>query len=209
MSNIEKRYFEGTAEIRMQDGKETRSIQGGAIVFNRWSHDLGGFIERILPTAMDDVDLSNVIATRNHNFDKPLGKTVKGTLELEMKNDEVRFVIPEMPNTTVGNDTLEDIRTGNIDGASFMFRVEKDGSDWNFDRKDGIAERTVKKIHSVIELGPVTMPAYPDSSASRSVMDEMSEARSEFEEEKRKANEPKMVSVLSEKLKYEHLRTKF
>jgi phage head maturation protease len=31
---------------------ESRTISGCAIVFNKWSNDLGGFYERILPEAI-------------------------------------------------------------------------------------------------------------------------------------------------------------
>lgn len=199
-----KRFFTGNAEIvRSESGEETREIRGEAIVFNSWSENLGGFIERILPNALDDVDLSGVVATRNHNFDKPLARADKGTLILEKTETGLRYHIPNMPNTTAGNDTLEDVRCRNIDGASFMFTVEENDMDWEFKntRTQGIAEVTIKKIKRIYELGPVTMPAYSGTSAR---------SMTEIFERKKKEVESKelMRSVTDTERKYKQLRAK-
>jgi HK97 family phage prohead protease len=202
-----KRTFDGSAEIVQRDGEETMSIRGNAIVFNRWSHNLGDFREKILPDAVRDVDLSNVIATRNHDFDKPLGRVNKGTLELEITPEGVRYTIPKMPNTTVGRDTLEDVRNGNIDGASFMFLVRDEDIEWNFETENGVAEATIKRISKIIELGPVTMPAYPDTTATRSMIEIYEEAKKRFEIEKNRQN--LVPNTIDEELEFDLMRAKF
>ena len=205
---LHKRYIEGSAEIvRNDEGEETRQIRFDAIVFNKWSRNLGGFKERILPSAMDGVDLSQIVATRNHNFDKVLARADKGTLKLEVTENGLRGYIPNVPNTTAGNDTLEDVRTGNIDGASFMFGVRDEDIEWRFEdtEEEGVAEATVKKFSRIVELGPVTMPAYPQTSASRS----MEECYQRAKEQLSNAEANKKVSVLTNEMRYNQLRAKF
>ena len=74
----------------------------------------------------------------------------------------------DYPNTTVGNDTLEQIRLGNVFGMSFAFR-----DDWE-DTENGVSyERTnetidgkevwlrhVKRIVELYDVANVTHPAY-------------------------------------------------
>lgn len=208
MSKYEERILTGKAEIRNnEDGTESRSIKGEGIVFGKWSHPIAGlFRERILPTALDGVDLTDVVATRNHNFDKPLGRTKNNTLQLKITERGLEYDIKNIPNTSHGNDTLEDVRSGLIDGSSFMFGVEDD--DWNFETDSGIAERTINKISRVVELGPVTMPAYPDASSYRSSMEEYEAARSEFQKAK-EVNKNLVPNTVEDELRYDLMRAKY
>lgn len=202
-AKLHKRFIPGNAEIiRNNEGEETRQIRFDAIVFNQWSHNLGGFKERILPEALDGLDLSGVVATRNHNFDKVLARADKGTLKLEITNEGLRGYIPNVPDTTAGNDTLEDIRTQNIDGASFMFWARDEDIDWKFkdtEERD-VAEATIKKISRIVELGPVTMPAYPQTTASRSMEESYKRAKEIAEKNKK-------VNVLENEMRYKELRS--
>lgn len=202
-----QRKYDATAEVVTRTEGEGMSIRGNAIVFNKWSHNLGGFRERILPEAVRGLDFSNLIATRGHDFDKPLGRVNKGTLEVEITDEGVRYYIPNMPNTTVGRDTYEDVRNGNIDGASFMFIVRDEDIDWNFETENGVADATIKRIGKIIELGPVTMPAYPDTTASRSMLDMYEGAKRRFEREKNKEN--LVPNTVDEELEFELMRAKY
>ena len=163
MESIERRILTDIpVEIRKtEDGKER--IEGYGIVFNQWSHNLGGFIERIDPQAVDGISWDGVIASRNHNFDLLLGR-VPNTMEISTDNRGTKYSI-DPPNTTPGNDTLEMIRRGDIDGSSFMFSVKDDK--WEKPDKDGEPyKRTITKFGRVIEMGPVVGPAYPQTDAS-------------------------------------------
>lgn len=194
MSNLEKRTFEGSIEIRKaDDGTESRTIEGYGAVFNEWSHDLGWFREKMERTAFDGVDMSNVVATFNHNFDNVLARADSNTLRLSVDERGLKYEF-EAPNTTVGNDLLENIRNGNVKGSSFMFSVAKGGSTWTEGKE--IDERVITQVERLIELGPVTNPAYPDTTVAKR------DRESAIEEK------PKMVSVLNQELKYKHLRSK-
>lgn len=164
MENREKRTYLGSIEIETRDGEETRTISGYAAVFDKWSHDLGFFREKLSRTAFDGVDMSDVVATFNHNFDHVLARSSSGTLNLSVDENGLKYTF-DAPNTTAGNDLLENVRNGNIKGSSFMFTVKE--QTWKYTEDDEADERTIEKVGSLIELGPVTMPAYPDTSAAK------------------------------------------
>ena len=149
-------------EIRAtEDGKER--IEGYGIVFDRWSHNLGGFVERIDRSAVDGINFDGVIASRNHNFDLLLGRVPK-TMDISIDERGVLYSI-DPPNTTPGKDTLEMVRRGDIDGSSFMFTVREDK--WEKPENDGDPyKRTITKFDRVFEMGPVVGPAYPQTDAT-------------------------------------------
>ena len=196
MSNQEKRTLEGFIEIRAnEDGTESRTVEGYGAVFGQWSHNLGWFKEKMERSSFDNVDMSNVIATFNHNFDNVLARADSNTLSLSVDERGLKYSF-EAPKTTAGNDLLENIRNGNVKGSSFMFTVAKNGSTWT-DGED-VDERVITQVDKLIELGPVTNPAYPDTTV----------AKRDLESLKEENEKPKMVSVLDKELKYKHLRAK-
>lgn len=200
MSNKEQRTYTGSIEIRMNDdGSESRTIEGYAAVFDTWSHDLGWFREKIDRSAFEGVDMSDVVATFNHDFNYPLARTSSNTLKLMVDERGLKYEF-NAPNTTAGNDLLENVRNGNIKGSSFMFTVSEDT--WTFKKGEDMDERTVIKVGKLFELGPVVMPAYPDTSAA---------ARSaEAAKEEVKAEEKEEVQRTATKLKltYTYLKNK-
>ena len=177
-----------------ENGEESRTIEGYGAVFNRWSHNLGWFKEKMERSSFDNVDMSNVIATFNHNFDNVLARADSDTLKLEVDDRGLKYSF-EAPNTTAGNDLLENVRNGNVKGSSFMFTVAKNGSTWT--EGEDVDERVITQVERLIELGPVTTPAYPDTSVAKRDLESLKEEK-----------KPKMVSVLDKELKYKHLRSK-
>ena len=166
----EQRFFTGTIGIQKRAGdEESRTIEGYAVVFDRFSSVLGSsywaFKEKISRTAFDGVDMSGVIATFNHNFDNVLARVDAGNLKLTIDETGLKYEF-EAPNTTVGNDLLENVRNGNISGSSFMFTTDEER--WTYKDDESIPdEREIVKIRDLYELGPVTIPAYPDTTAAK------------------------------------------
>lgn len=165
MNNAEKRFYTHPLKIEERaDGQESRTISGYGVVFDKWSRNLGWFREKINRNAFDDVDFSEVVATFNHNFDNILARVDSDTLKLSVDDTGVKYTF-EAPNTTVGNDLLENVRNGNVKGSSFMFTVEEET--WTFKDNDEVDDREVMRIGNFYELGPVTVPAYPDTTAAK------------------------------------------
>lgn len=163
------KYFLGELpeiEQRDENGVKTDYIVGYAARFDSWSNPMQfwgkPFVEKIDKRAFDEVDFSKVVASRNHDFNI-LGRTDKGTLAVKIDTVGLRYEL-KVPNTTNGKDTLEDVRNGNLAGSSFVFSLKEDN--WTFkEDKNTPDERTILKFDKIFELGPVGMPAYPDSTA--------------------------------------------
>ena len=154
----ERRFLQ--AEVRA-DG-ESRKVVGYAAVFDKDSENLGGFVERIAPGAFDGVLKDDVAALLNHDPNFVLARNNK-TLKLEVDKVGLRYEF-EAPNTTAGNDLIENLRLGNISKSSFAFSVDED--DWDV-RSDGPDMRTIKRVKRLYDVSPVTYPAYPDTSVAQ------------------------------------------
>lgn len=156
---------------------EENIVEGYALKFNKESRDLGGFIETISPSALDDVDLSDVRCFLDHDSSKLLGRTSSGTLSLTVDEIGLRFRCV-LPNTSVGRDAMELVKRGDLNQCSFGFTVKEDA--WT---PGEIMHRSINKIGQLLEISLVSIPAYDDTDvmvASRS----MQEAVNELEKRK-------------------------
>lgn len=138
---------------------ENRKISGTAVVFNQRSEDLGGFIEEIDPHAFDGVDTSDVVLLYNHNTGDVLARTSAQTLNLSFDNNGVHFEA-EIPETTLGNDTMTNLENRNVQGMSFGFTIDDD--DWQ-EQPDGSLLHIVRKIGKLYELSLTPFPAYKET----------------------------------------------
>ena len=161
------------------NGQPSRTVVGHPIVYGvrsvnltPWS-DTRVVFEILEPGCItqDVFDRSDVIYNNNHStrIEDMIGRCYKGKGTLSIKPGERNVEIScDYPNTTVGNDTLEQIRLGNVFGMSFAFR-----DDWE-DTENGVSyERTnetidgkevwlrhVKRIVELYDVANVTHPAY-------------------------------------------------
>jgi len=99
----------------------------------------------------------------NHDTGSILGSTRAGTLKL-VEDGRGLKVTAELPNTTLGRDTAELLRRGDVDAMSFGFSVPKNGDAWS---EDG-AERTLKEIR-LHEVSIVAFPAYTATAGTATV----------------------------------------
>ena len=167
----EKRSFLG--EVRM-DSPETDEasqvkIVGYAAKFNSRSKNLGGFVEIIAPGAFDDVLEDDTRAVFNHDPNFVLGRRSSGTLKLFIDEIGLGYEITPPDTQTVRDLVLTPMERGDINQSSFVFRLGHRGDDWHED-EDGILVRTINKVSALIDVSPVTYPAYTDTdSAKRSL----------------------------------------
>ncbi|WP_199827799.1 HK97 family phage prohead protease [Streptomyces specialis] len=163
MTHTEIRSVPSRVELRTVSGVHT--LTGYAIRFNESSADLGGFVERIAPGAWDPVQATHdVIATFNHDTNNVLGRKSAGTLRLFADSRGIRYEI-DIPETTTGRDVTELVRRGDIVGSSFTFRVNPGGMEFTAesDTGSGLPVRVITSM-TVLEVGPVLLPAYPTTS---------------------------------------------
>jgi HK97 family phage prohead protease len=150
----------------VEDGSEREYIVGYAAKFGVNSLDLGDFIERIDPRAFGIVSerrgRKKSLETRalwNHDANFPLAR-YPGTLSMTVDEVGLRYEFP-VPDTTYGRDIASNIRAGIVKGSSFSFTVPSGGDSWAIE--DGRSVRTITRIDSLLDVGPVTFPAYPDA----------------------------------------------
>jgi HK97 family phage prohead protease len=148
------------------DGSEDEYIVGYAAKFGVLSLDLGDFVERIDPGAFGIVaerrGRRRPLETRalwNHDANYPLAR-YPGTLSMSVDEIGLRYEFP-VPDTTYGRDIASNIRAGIVKGSSFSFTVPSGGDSWAVE--DGRSVRTIQRVDSLIDLGPVCFPAYPDA----------------------------------------------
>ena len=148
------------------DGNEREYIVGYAAKFGVNSLVLGDFVERIDPGAFGIVSerrgRKKPLETRalwNHDANYPLAR-YPGTLKLSVDDVGLRYEFP-VPDTTYGRDIASNIRAGIVKGSSFSFTVPSGGDSWAVE--DGQSIRTITRIDSLLDVGPVTFPAYPDA----------------------------------------------
>ena len=153
-------------ESRSEDGAEREWVVGYAAKFGVLSLDLGDFVERIDPGAFGIVaerrGRRRPLETRalwNHDPNFPLAR-YPGTLRMTVDEVGLRYEFP-VPDTTYGRDIASNIRAGIVKGSSFSFTVPSGGETWS--QEDGRSVRTITAIDSLLDVGPVTFPAYPDA----------------------------------------------
>lgn len=150
------------------------TLEGYAIVFDTESVDLGGYTERIAPTAITNESIAqqrfDVFAFLNHDEHKVLGRTKSKTLELSVDTRGVYFKL-HLGNTEAARDCRNYIERGEISNMSFSFTCK----DYSFDEVvgDDGNKRYVKNVLSMIlyEVSPVFLPAYEVSSCEASKRD--------------------------------------
>lgn len=173
-----------------EDGSERQYIVGYAAKFGVNSLDLGDFIERIDPGAFGIVaerrGRKKPLETRalwNHDANFPLAR-YPGTLKLNVDEVGLRYEFP-VPDTTYGRDIASNIAAGIVKGSSFSFTVPSGGDSWSVE--DGRSIRTINRVDTLLDVGPVTFPAYPDADvkvAQRS-FDHFRQERQRHEEARR------------------------
>jgi HK97 family phage prohead protease len=128
-------------------------LVGYAVVFDTRSRDLGGFVEIVRPSAVERAIRADasVVALYTHDAGAVLGRTPK-TLRLTRDEHGLAFEL-ERPQTRTGQDVLELVTRGDVNGASFRFRTVKDA--W---RKDGDG-----MIHELldVEIAEISLTAFP------------------------------------------------
>lgn len=171
-------------EIR-EDDEGKRMLTGYAVKWGEKSQVLGYFYkfrEQFKKGAFaDSLEKDDQRFLWSHDPSKVLGRTKNRTLRLEEDDVGLRFEL-DLPNTTLGNDTYESIKRGDVDGVSFGFKMEDHEIE---EPDDDLPLRTVKKAR-LLEVSAVAFPAYPDSEVSARGYDPLKEYITERENLKRK-----------------------
>lgn len=138
---------------------ERRTIGGYGAVFGKRSVNLGGFHEILDPQLFNKSRADGwpgVICRFNHEDNLLLGTTRSGTLRLSVDNVGLPYEV-DLPRCR--DDVFEMTQRGDIAHSSFAFRAYDE--DWGID-DSGYPLRTVTSA-KLLDVSPVTNPAYPDA----------------------------------------------
>jgi len=138
-----------------------KSLSGYAIVYNKTSENLGGFVERIEPGACTEaLRTSDVRCLFNHDSNYLLGRSSAATLELKEDNAGVHFRAYLLPFDPISYAIARRVDRRDVGGCSFSF---VDPTDRWILEPGKIDMRIVERIGRIFDVGPVTYPAYPDT----------------------------------------------
>jgi uncharacterized protein len=162
---LEQRNIKAT-EIRVVTGADgSKVLTGYAVRFNSPSVDLGGWTEICSPGMFSRTlkQSPDVLMLRDHLSSQLLGRTTAGTLTLNQDDKGLAFSVT-LPNTAIADDTVENIRLGNLDACSFGFNVPEGGDKWT-STSDGAVVRTLLDVN-LAEVSITSFAAYPETSVS-------------------------------------------
>lgn len=156
IDDAERRFVVELVELR-EEG-EQKFIEGYAYKVGSIA-DLGGFTEEIAQNAASEVLNDDVRGLFNHEANLVLGRTKAGTMTLTEDSVGLRYSIKYNPNDPDHVKVAEKIKRGDVSQSSFAFRVKDD----KWETRNGKEHRTVVKFKRLIDVSPVTYPAYPDA----------------------------------------------
>lgn len=166
----ERRINPFKPELRSaDDGSGPKHIWGYASMFGKLSRKLGGFVERVDNRAFTEgraTGFPDVVCRFNHNDDFLLGTVNARTCLIGVDSTGLLYdVVPP----SFRSDIIELMERGDVSSSSFAFRVPEGGDDW------GLSDfnyplRTLLSV-DLVDVAPVTTPAYPDATSAVRSMD--------------------------------------
>lgn len=175
---VQQRTHRASFEVR-DDENGQPTIRGYAAVFDAPTR-IGSFTEVIARGAFDDVmETADVRALFNHDANMILARRHSdGTGTLRLFTDDHGLGYEFTPGSqSYARDLVESMKRGDINASSFAFTIKE--QEWSSDH----SKRTVQKVGNLLDIAPVTYPAYPQSSASLRHEEAAQEVRSTEEKE--------------------------
>lgn len=174
----ERRFIPGR-ELRAETNGSEARLTGYGAVFNSWSELLYDFREQILPGAFTAaLGTSDVRFLVNHGglaLARYRGGKSQGTMTLTEDRTGLAFDATLDASSPEVQSLVSAINRGDIDGCSFAFSLgtwEERKTREKWEEFDGVVSRTILSVAEIYDVGPVTFPAYADTSvATRSLVD--------------------------------------
>ena len=110
------------------------------------------YYEKVSRDAFNGALIDDVVLNIDH-VGKPAAKTKNGTLELEVRNNDI-YMKADLSKNATGRELFEDITNGFYDKMSFAFTI----ADEEYDKDT--RTRTIKRVDRLYDVSAVTVPAY-------------------------------------------------
>jgi HK97 family phage prohead protease len=174
---MELRYLPaGAVELRERAGR-LPTIRGLAIIYNSLSSEITHagrtFREVVRPGAFSTSIASGAEILARFQHGEIIGRTSDKSLRLMPSASGIRYEVDPYDSAD-GRNAVDQIRSGKIRGSSFGMIVGPGGDTWR-NESGGL----VREIHSarLIEVSPVTSPAYRATDVAILSTDSMSMMR--------------------------------
>ena len=155
-------FSKPNSEVYLLEEAGSLKFAGYAAMYGTYSEDLGGFKTTIAKGAFDKVlQATDCRLLINHDPNLIFGRTKSGTLRLFADDKGLRFE-GDPPKSVLTDHYAEEIRRGDMDGCSFTCDIDVDK--WDFSGETVI--RTLLSIGRLYDVGPVTYPAFVDTSVT-------------------------------------------
>ncbi len=182
MADREYRTLQFQPEVRVGANGQ-KMIAGYAVKWRSLSLPIYGlWVEQFDPRAFAaslTERVNDIFATWQHNMDLTLGRS-PNTLNLR-EDDTGLFYEIDPPSWAAPQ--LESIERGDVRGSSFTFVAKVE--EWDYESNPNYVVRTIKQA-DLYEVAPVTLPAYPTSTAGVRSDDPVAETvRREIESRKK------------------------
>ena len=158
-SGVQRRYFE------MRFDADERRVSGTAMKYGDVAKLPWGEKEKFEPGAFGEVAGLDVIMNVQHDRAQPIARTTGGTMRLADTGGELT-IEADLPDTTIANDAVANIRAGILRGFSVEFIPEETRED------SGIIIVEKADLRGV---GVVDRPAYPKSKVHPRSEDDMND----------------------------------
>ncbi|HMJ37142.1 MAG TPA: phage major capsid protein [Baekduia sp.] len=152
LGELEQRSAPTEAAELVVDGKRLR----GLIPYGVESRDFGGWREVMAPGCMTKADMTDLVATLNHDVSRLLGRH-PNTLEVEERSDGMHWSV-ELPDSPTGNDVRVAVERGDLNQGSWRMAVAKDRWDGN--------TRHVLEVRELRDVAVVTTGGYGAAAAA-------------------------------------------
>lgn len=175
-----------------QEGEEPSNepsyiVRGHYTVFDVEYEIAPGFYESVAPTALDEMDTSDVIFQMDHQG-PPLARLRNHSLRIGI-DEHGGWGEADLSGCQQGRDIYEAISNGLIDRMSFGFIIADDGFEWHEDEEGNIHSR-ITKVEKLFDISCVTFPASEATDISaRSYLDGAIEAEHKRQELQQRALE--------------------
>jgi HK97 family phage prohead protease len=155
---LERRTWTQPVEVRAE-GADT-VIGGYAAVFNRYSQNLGGFVEQIDPGAFtrDLTADADIVCLFNHKDGDILGRSGVN-LDLTIDDTGLLYSCRIFADDVLAQSVASKVRNQIVTRSSFGFYCLEDS--WGT-TDQGYPLRTVLRA-ALVDVSPVTRPAYTDA----------------------------------------------